>query len=582
MHLWPALLCCLLLGMPVLAAEGTPPPAPFESAVRAHASNKALLQFYETRGFQPAWFSYDGAVRPQAGEYLAALCEAEPEGLGPESYRRAELEEALRQLTLDGEPGDAWVEVELGLSSSFLSYASHLLSGQVSSRGLRWSTKPPGVVVLAAVMEGTLASGDLAGTLRSLSPNNEGFVRLREALARYRALAAAGGWPLVPEGKPLEPGMKDPRVTVLRERLRATGDLPSAAEERLLYPGAPGVGVAALVGDLVRAAMEEPAPESPKKPVAEDLYDAEVEEGVKAFQRRHGLAADGKVGRETLKALRVPVEERIAQLLVNLERWRWAPRELGTRHVMVNLPAFELEAVEQGRTVLRMPVIIGQQEWSTPVLQDEVEYLVLHPTWYVPGKITAEEVLPKLREDPGAAARMGLTTYDRATGQPVDPGTVDWNGLEANSLPYRFSQDPGADNPLGRVKFMLPNRFSIYLHDTPNPKLFAEAQRTFSHGCVRVSEPAKLADFLLRGHEGWTEESLAAAMAEAKGKQRRVDLPAPVPVYLLYWTSFVGADGRVQFRPDVYRQDAAVRRALAVKPVPAAGESPATCGGARG
>ena len=200
----------------------------------------------------------------------------------------------------------------------------------------------------------------------------------------------------------------------------------------------------------------------------------------------------------------------------------------------------------------------------------------------MPSKITAEEVLPKLQEDPGAAARMGLTTYDRATGEPVDPGAVDWSGLEAEALPYRFAQDPGDSNPLGQVKFMFPNRFSIYLHDTPNPKLFAEAQRAFSHGCIRVSEPAKLAAFLLMGHEGWTEASLAAAMDEAGGKQRRVELPAPVPVYLLYWTSFVGADGRVQFRPDVYRQDAVVLKALAVKPVSAAGESPAACGGTRG
>jgi murein L,D-transpeptidase YcbB/YkuD len=585
MRFWTLLLCCLLLGTPALASEA---PVPFESAVRARVTreprdvSKALLHFYETRGFQPAWFSYDGAMRPQVGQYLAALCEAEAEGLWPERYRRAELDEALRQLTLNGEPGDAWVAVELGLTSSFLTYASHLMTGQVSSRGLKWSTKPPGAVVLAAVLEGSLASGDLSTTLRNLSPRHEGYVRLREALVRYRAIAAAGGWPLVPDGKPLERGMKEPRVAVLRERLRATGDLPPAAEERLLYPGAPGVGVAALVGELVRAAMEEPAPESPTKPVPEDLYDAGLEEGVKAFQRRHGLAADGKVGRETLEALRVPVEKRIAQLLVNLERWRWAPRDLGTRHVMVNLPAFELEAVEQGQTVLRMPVIIGEPEWSTPILQDEVEYLVLHPTWYVPSKITAEEVLPKLQEDPGAAARMGLTTYDRAMGEPVDPGTVDWSGLQAGSLPYRFAQDPGDSNPLGQVKFMLPNRFSIYLHDTPNPKLFAEAHRAFSHGCIRVSEPAKLADFLLRGHEGWTEESLAAEMEQAKGKQRRVDLPAPVPVYLLYWTSFVGTDGRVQFRPDVYRQDAAVLRALEVNPVRVAGESPAACGGARG
>ncbi|WP_375772430.1 L,D-transpeptidase family protein [Archangium gephyra] len=579
MRFWPVLLCCLLLGTPALAAGE---PAPLESAVRAHSSNKALVLFYETRGFQPAWFSYDGAVRPQVGQYLAALCEAEAEGLWPGRYQRVELDEAMRRLTLGGDTGDTWVAVELGLTSSFLTYATHLLSGQVASRALEWGTKRPGAVVLAAVLEGALASGDLAATLRSLSPTHEGYIRLREALARYRAIAAAGGWPLVPDGKPLERGMKEPRVAVLRERLRATGDLPPAPEERLLYPGAPGVGVAALVDDLVRAAMEERAPESPRGPVPEDLYDAELEEGVKAFQRRHGLAADGKVGGETLRALRVPVEERIAQLLVNLERWRWAPRDFGTRHVLVNLPAFELEAVEQGQPMLRMPVIIGEPEWSTPILQDEVEYLVLHPTWYVPSKITAEEVLPKLQEDPGAAARMGLTTYNRATGEPVDPGTVDWSGLEAGSLPYRFAQDPGDSNPLGQVKFMFPNRFSIYLHDTPNPKLFAEAQRAFSHGCIRVSEPAKLADFLLRGHEGWTEASLAAEMEASSGKQRRVELPAPVPVYLLYWTSFVSADGRVQFRPDIYRQDGAVLRALTVKPVPAAGESSAACGGARG
>ncbi len=561
---------------------------PFESAVRARAAkdpretSRALLHFYESRGFQPAWFSYDGAVRPQVGQYLAALGEADVEGLWPERYHRAELDGAQRRLTSGGAPEDAWVAVELRLSSSFLTYASHLLGGQVSSRGLRWQTKPPGAVELAAVLEGALVSGDMAGSLRGLSPGQAGFVRLREALARYRAIAAAGGWPLMPEGEPLERGMTGPRVAVLRERLLATGDLPPAPEERLLYPGAPGVGVAALVGELVRAAMEEPASASPSAPTREDHYDAEVEEAVRVFQRRHGLEADGKVGQETLRALRVPVEERIAQILVNLERWRWAPRDLGTRYVVVNLPAFELEAVEQGRTVLRMPVIIGAQDWSTPILQDEVEFLVLHPAWHVPSQITAEEVLPKLQEDPGAARRLGLTTYDRATGEEVEPETVDWSVLEAGMLPYRFEQAPGDSNPLGRVKFIFPNRFSIYMHDTPNPELFAEEHRAFSHGCIRVAEPAKLADFMLRGHDGWTEASLAAAMEEAGGEQRRMDLPVPVPVHLLYWTSFVGEDGRVQFRPDVYGHDPAVRRVVAVEPVSAAGKTPVTCGRARG
>jgi murein L,D-transpeptidase YcbB/YkuD len=196
-----------------------------------------------------------------------------------------------------------------------------------------------------------------------------------------------------------------------------------------------------------------------------------------------------------------------------------------------------------------------------------VEYLVLHPEWNVPGKITQEEVLPKLRENAGAAEALGLTVLDRATGQQVDARTVDWNAMGEGPLPYRFSQAPGESNPLGQVKFIFPNRFSIYLHDTPNPALFAQMNRAFSHGCIRVSEPAKLADFLLRGHEGWTEASLAAEMEKA-GQPRRVELPAPVPVYLLYWTAFVDAEGRVAFRRDVYAQDPEVKRVLAVNPVP--------------
>jgi murein L,D-transpeptidase YcbB/YkuD len=420
--------------------------------------------------------------------------------------------------------------------------------------------------VLAAVLEGALLSGDVTGTLRGLSPGQEGFVRLREALGRYRAIAVAGGWPLVPEGPPLERGMRDARVAVLREELRVTGDLPPTPGERLLRPEEPGVSTVVLADELVHAALEMPSPEEPPP---EDLYDAGLAEAVKTFQRRHGLGVDGKVGPETLEVLRVPVGERIGQLLVNLERWRQVPRDLAPRYVMVNLPAFELEAVEQGRTVLRMPVIIGmtEPEWSTPLLEDEVEYLVLHPEWNVPQGITEEEVLPKLREDAGAAGALGLKVLDKATGQEVDPSTVDWNGLEPGALPYRFSQAPGESNPLGQVKFIFPNRFDIYLHDTPNPALFAQRERALSHGCVRVAEPAKLADFMLRGYRGWTQDWLEAEL-KVTGEPQRVQLPAPVPVYLLYWTAFVDAEGRVGFRRDIYQHDAEVLRALSGNPVP--------------
>jgi murein L,D-transpeptidase YcbB/YkuD len=521
-------------------------------------------------------------ARPEAARFVAALCDAETEGLRPERYHRAALDEALRQLAAEGNEAEAWVPVELRLTSSFLTYATHLLGGQVSSPHVRGKTQAEGVEV-GQVLEAALSSGQVVELLRGLSPGQEGFAKLRAALAHYRGLAAAGGWPVVPEGGTLKPGMRDARVAVLRQRLRVTGELATPLEERMLDLGAEGVGVAAVLEGVLQRAVrvEETVPVEPLPP-PEEFYDAEVEAAVKAFQRRHGLKADGSVGKETLAALRVPVEERIAQLLVNLERWRQAPRDLGARYVLVNLPAFELEAVAASQPVLRMRVVIGAQDWQTPIFDDAVEYLELNPEWHVPDGILTKEVLPKLQEDAGAAARLGLQVVERATGAIVDPTSVDWSTQEEGALPYRFAQAPGASNPLGRVKFMFPNRYAVYLHDTPSRAAFEETSRAFSHGCVRVEEPLSLAAFLLQGHEGWTADTLAAAL---DGKTpRRVVLPQPVPVHLLYWTAFVDGEGTVNFRPDIYRRDGAVRRALALEKVkvPAVGEGPPACTQARG
>ncbi|HSP79960.1 MAG TPA: L,D-transpeptidase family protein, partial [Myxococcaceae bacterium] len=524
MHSRLVLTSFLLLGVLLLAAgegRGESASSAFEAAVRARVevepeeTAEALLRFYEARDFQPAWFS-QGQVRAAAHQFLVALCEVEEEGLRPERYHRSELAASLSRPGAEAWPEDAWVPVELRLTSSFLSFASHLLSGQVSPKRFRWRTQPP-ERDLAAVLEEALASGDVAESLRGLSPPHEGFRQLKEVLARYRAIAAAGGWPLVPPGELLERGGRGPRVAVLRERLRISGDLPPAPEERRLYVGTTGLELALVQEGLLHRAVEE-AP-LPPLPPAEDVFDEALEEAVKRFQRRHGLTVDGLVGPRTLAALRVPVEERIQQVLVNLERWRWVPRELGGRHVVVNLPAFELEAVDGSHPALRMRVIVGTQRLGTPIFQDEVEYLVLHPVWYLPEGISRWEVLPQLQEDPGAAERLGLTVRSRSSGEVVDPWEVDWSSLDGEALPYRFEQAPGPANPLGRVKFIFPNHFAVYLHDTPHPELFEEEHRAFSHGCIRVEEPVKLAAFMLRGHDGWTEEALAAAM-KAGGEPR--------------------------------------------------------------
>ncbi|HZI10102.1 MAG TPA: L,D-transpeptidase family protein, partial [Myxococcus sp.] len=521
------------------AAMALPPDADeVKARVEAHLKEKpgddtrqALHRFYDARGFEPAWFKH-GAPQLHVLAYLSALCDVETEGLRPEHYGHGELEEGLKAL-MKGGADDAWAGLELKLTSSFLTLASHLATGQLSPKAHGWHVKPRELDAVTVLHE-AMTRGDVAGALRALSPTSPEYAGLKKALARYRALEAAGGWPRLPaKGGPLEPGMTDPRVRTLRERLQATGELG---------PPAPGT---------------------------EEQFDATVEEAVKAFQQRHGLEPDGKVGGRTLAELRVPVEERIAQLLVNLERWRWMPSDFGERHVRVNVAAFELEAVRPGAPPLRMRVIAGEKEWATPVLTDEMSELVLNPAWAVPRRIASEDILPKLRADPGAAARMGLQV--RTTdGEPVDASQVDWSALGEEPGPYRFGQAAGPGNPLGRLKFVLPNRFRVYLHDTPGKKHFALPERALSHGCVRVEQPEKLATYLLSGAEGWTEERLLAELET--GKTQTVALPTPVPVHLLYWTAFATEDGQVHFRRDVYGRDARVREALGLEERPDADE----------
>lgn len=560
----------LLLGLPALAATPDPESARLCAAVRDWAKKhgkaadarvrEALPRFYSARGCQPAWF-LQGVALAQSHAYVDALGEAEREGLRPERYHRTALAEDLREVSEPGAPGDAWVGVELRLTESFLTYASHLHHGQVPPERFRWRTEKPDVDVAVALEEG-LATGDVGGALRELAPQHEGYLLLKDELARHRAIAAEGGWPLLPKGALLKRGDRDPRVAVLRERLRITGELkeeaPTVVEQLVASVLSKDEEPLVEEGEPVRAALE---PSEPLRVVNdEQLFDEGLEESLKAFQRTHGLEPDGMVGARTLAALRVPVEARIQQLLVNLERWRWLPAELGERHVLVNLPAYELVAVEREEPKLRMRVIIGLEDWRTPVFSEQMEYLVLNPAWYVPRRIANEEVLPLLQRNPRGASRLGIQVTRRDTGQWVDPASVDWSG---GAEGYRFHQEPGPANPLGAVKFMFPNRFAVYLHGTPNPKLFELARRSLSHGCVRVEQPLALAAFLLAGHEGWDEAKLTEAVAS--GSTQQVTLPEPVPVHLMYWTSFVDAQGQVHFRPDLYRRDAPLRSALGLE-----------------
>jgi murein L,D-transpeptidase YcbB/YkuD len=290
--------------------------------------------------------------------------------------------------------------------------------------------------------------------------------------------------------------------------------------------------------------------------VDEPVFDAALDEAVKRYQRRNGLHDDGIVGPNTLAMLNIPVEKRIEQLRINLERLRWLPDAPAGRYVLVNVPEYRLRVKEGDRTVLGMKVIVGKQYHSTPIFRDTITYLVFNPTWTVPLRIAQQEILPRLKRDAGYLARNGYRVYrswrDHATA--VDPDSVNWKAMTNGTFTWRLVKEPGPHNPLGAVKFMFPNPFHIYLHDTPKDWLFSRKKRAFSHGCVRVARPIDLAECLLSGSPGWDRSRITWHMGPDQ-PTTPVALPEPVPVQFIYRTAFVDEEGLVHFRRDLYRHD---------------------------
>lgn len=499
-----------------------------------------LPLLYEERLFRPIWLA-DGQLRPQVQELVQAIRDAHREGLEPEDYHLRALDTLLP--LIDQKAGDealraaALADLDLLLSDAFLVLAAHIVSGRVrpdtfDPEWLAVNREVDLEPVLAAVLDG----GSVTGALASLLPADPGYARLRDALARYREIANGQGWAPVADGPALRPGGSETRVLELRRRLAATGDLdgPSAAEP--------------------------------------EAFDEHLERAVHRFQARHGLEVDGVVGAKTLAALNIPPRARVRQLELNLERWRWLPRELGPRHILVNIPDFELAAVEDGRTALEMRVVVGLSYRRTPVFSDLMRYLVLNPYWEIPPTLAVQDKLPLIRKDPEYLAQQGIRVLQGwgIEEREVDPGTVDWAALRGRGFPYRLRQDPGPRNALGRIKFMFPNRFNVYLHDTPTRELFARADRDLSSGCIRVENPVDLAEYLLREAPGWSRAAILAAIGDG-GPTQTVPLPRPIPVHLLYWTAWADAEGTVQFRRDLYGRDELLDEALRRAREPSAG-----------
>ena len=274
------------------------------------------------------------------------------------------------------------------------------------------------------------------------------------------------------------------------------------------------------------------------------------------------------MGAADFEALDVPAADRVRQIELNLERWRWLPDTLGERHVIVNIPEFVLRVMERGRVVSSMRVIVGKPENPTPVLSAALRYVVFNPLWHVPARIAANEVLAEIQKDPDYLARNNIRVYDGTErgAHELDPYAIPWHLLTPDDLPYAFRQDPGPENPVGHVKFMCPNPFDVYLHDTPGGALFKRRVRAFSHGCVRVEQPLALAEFVLRGRPEWDLKGIQAAIDTSSNFA--VTVPEAIPVHIFYFTAWVDDDGAVQFRRDLYGLDDLLDRALRGQPLP--------------
>jgi murein L,D-transpeptidase YcbB/YkuD len=483
---------------------------------------KQTRAFYEKRSFEPAWIE-DGAPRPQMDALIRGIHKAGDEGLDPQLYSASALDARREEastgfLTHKGFKPDEAVTMDVWLTWLFMKYASDLADGisDLAHSDPKWKIEPEAFDALAH-LESALDGNRVEQSLQDLVPSHAEYTALRKALADYRRIAAKGGWPQVqaPPAVKLTPGRTSPLVPALAARLAATGD----------YTG-------------TLPAQDQPA-----------VYGPELEEAVKRFQRRHGLQDDGIVGAPTIAEMNVPVETRVRQIEWNLERWRWLPRDLGERYILVNIPEMRLDARDHDQVPLSMRVVVGKPDTQTPIFSDEMTHVIFSPYWNVPPDIAQKETMPSFMRDPSFLNRMNMEVVD-AKGNAIDPSSMDLS----NPGSYRFRQRPGTSNALGLVKFVFPNQFDVYLHDTPADSLFARASRSFSHGCVRVEQPEQLAQYVLRDRPEWTPEKISEAMHA--GHEQAVKLKEPIPVYLGYWTARVTPDGILQFRKDVYGIDA--------------------------
>ena len=483
-------------------------------------SQNVLPAYYEANGYARAW-----EKQKNFSELVANILDSYNEGLTPEDYHLDRIRKLAKEIKNDKDP-EKIANLDLLMTDAILLYATHLIIGKVDQSKIRegWEVAPNKLPENAeALLEKALNYKDLSESVNSLKPDNFMYIHLRNGLKNYRELSKKGGWPTIPPGQVLKLDVEDARVSILRKYLIITGDLP-------------------------------------ENTTAENysILDQDVEDAVKQFQLRHNLNQDGVVGKGTLEIMNISVDDRINNLRVNMERARWVMHHLPNDFMVVNIAGYNVRRVTNNETVFYSRVIVGRHYHETPIFKGTLRYIEINPTWTLPYSIATKETLPKLQKDPSYLSKKNMIIMDRS-GKELDPNTIDFNSLSRGNFPYTLRQKAGPHNALGQVKFMFPNSHAVYLHDTPARSLFAQEERAFSHGCIRLDKKWEL--FLnLEGDNGWDMNRINEVLNS--GKTTRVNLITPIPILLLYWTAGADKQDRMYFNKDVYDRDAKVLKAL--------------------
>ncbi len=483
-----------------------------QSVAEASSGHPAIAEFYRSNGYQPIWTDDESDDRGRVAALLKVLAAAEDHGLPVAAYDLDKLETALRTVRSGRDLG----RIEVELSRTLLRYAADLQTGILTPASV-----DPGLVMEVPLRDPaqtltSFAKSRPGAFLKSLVPSSPEYTRLMKAKFALEKRIGAGGWgPSIPSQK-LEPGESGASVVALRNRLIAMGYLARSARQ---------------------------------------TYDGDMQSAVQRFQTAHGLTPDGVAGPATIAEINIPAEDRLASVLVAMERERWINKPLGARHVWVNLADFTARIVDDGKVTFETRSVIGAKESDrrSPEFSDVMEHMVVNPTWNVPRSIAVKEYLPMLQRNPFAVGHLRVIN---SRGQVIDRNRVDFTRYNARNFPFDIKQPPSDDNALGLVKFMFPNKYNIYLHDTPSKSLFGREVRAFSHGCIRLADPFDFAYTLLAPQTDRPQELFRSKLAT--GVETVVPLEQPIPVHLVYRTAFTNAKGELNFRRDVYGRDARI------------------------